>query len=224
MSYLLDPIAIVCFVIFAIVGFRLWQVLGLRSGTGRPPGPPSPRFQTKPLPSDLELKAAEPPPRKIWEGYAPADSTLAKGLIAIGDADPSFDISHFLDGAKSAHERILNAFAAGDVATLKLLLSDATFATFEKEISRRGKAGEQAAFKFVSIKEAKPAEAALSGNDAAITMRFVSEVVSGVKDRDGKIISGDDKRIAEVTELWTFERHLKSTDAAWKLAETHDGA
>jgi len=222
MSLISDAITLVCFFVFAIIGFRLWQVLGRRTGS-EPPPQPTPKFQTKPLPTDLELKAAEPPPRKVWEGYAPAGSALAKSLIAIGNADPTFDMGHFVDGAKSAHERILNSFAAGDLPTLKLLLSPATYGTFEKEINRRAKAGEKAAFKFVAIKEAKPVEASLSDNDAAITMHFASEVVSAVKDAKGATISGDDKHIAEVAEAWTFERHLHSTEAGWKLAETHDG-
>lgn len=223
MSLIYDPIVAVCFFVFAFVGYRLWQVLGTRSGTERPPQP-SAQFQTKPLPTDLELKAAEPPPRKIWEGFAPAGSPLAKSLIAIGDMDKSFDMGHFVDGAKSAHERILNSFASGDLPTLKLLLNADTFATFEKEINRRNKVGEKAAFKFIGIKEAIPVAASLTGDDATITMRFVSEVVSAVKNAKGEILSGDDKRIAEVTEAWVFERHLKAVEHGWKLAETHDGA
>ncbi|WP_196504797.1 Tim44/TimA family putative adaptor protein [Aestuariivirga litoralis] len=220
MAFLSDPITIIFFAIFAFAGFRLYQVLGHRS-TPEKPQPPS-TIKTAPLPGDLELKANEPAPRKIWEGFAPQDSTLAKTLIAMGEADHSFDTSDFIRGARSAHERIMESFAKGDVKTLSLLLTQKTFAAFEKEISRRASQGEVAAFKFVGIKESKLVEAALNGNMAQLRVHFVTELISAVKDVKGRIISGDDKRIAEVKEFWTFERDLKGSEAGWRLAETHD--
>ena len=220
MNALFDPLNILFIVIAAVAGFKLWQVLGQRTGGETPERAPT--IATKPLPSDLELKAAPPPERHIWKGYADENSETAKALMAIAEVDPQFDLGEFLRGAQDAHERILNAFASGDGKALRSMLDDAPFAAFESEIERRHKQGEQTTFKFVGIKSAKIVNASLATQSASITVTFVTDLISAMKNASGLIISGDEKRIAEVKELWRFDRNLSVPNQGWRLAETHD--
>ncbi len=220
MSYLHDPLNLVVAVILVIAAFRLWQVLGQRTGSGGAP-PPS-TFSTQPMPTDLELKAVEAPTRKTWQGFAPEGSNIAKSLDAIAAADNTYDSADFLNGAKSAHERILNSFAEGDLPTLKLLLNANTFATFENEVQRRKAAGETPVFKFVRLQDAKMEDANLEGKQARIEVSFITEVISALKDKAGTIIAGDESRIADVKELWTFTRDLGASGQNWKLADTRE--
>lgn len=220
MSYLHDPLNLVIAVVFVIAAFRLWQVLGQRTGSGGAT-PPS-TFSTRPMPTDLELKAVEAPARKTWQGYAPEGSSAAKSLDAIAAADSTYDSADFLEGAKSAHERILNSFAEGDLPTLKLLLDASTFTTFEKEVQRRRAAGETSIFKFVRLQDAKIEDANLEGRQARIEVSFITEVISALKDKAGTIIAGDESRIANVKELWTFTRDLGTSGQNWKLADTRE--
>ena len=63
-------------------------------------------------------------------------------------------------------------------------------------------------------------EAELKGGVAQVTVKFVSELISATRDRAGVVISGDPKRIREVTDIWTFAREASSRDPNWKLVAT----
>ena len=216
-----DPLNLLFLAIAAIAGFKLWQVLGKRSGAERPLAVTD--FKTVTLPTDLELKAAAPPPqRNTWQGHAVEGSELAKNLDILAASDLQFDSNQFLSWAKTAHEAVLNAFASGDTNVLNPLLSSHTMALFEKEITRRKAEGELAIFKFVSIKAALIKQVTVADNQAQIEVAFISSVYSAIKNTAGAVISGNDKRAAEVKELWTFERNLKNPSETWHLSETND--
>lgn len=215
-----DPLNLLFLAIAAIAGFRLWQVLGKRSGAERPLTMPG--FKTAPLPTDLELSASQLPERNTWQGHAAEGSELAKSLDTLAASDLQYDSNQFLDWAKTAHESVLNAFASGDIKALGPLLSTNTQALFEKEITRRKTQGELAVFKFVSIKAAIIKQVIVEANQAQIEVAFTSSVYSAIKNAAGTVISGNDKRAAEIKELWTFERNLKSPTETWHLSETND--
>ena len=216
-----DPLNLLFLAIAAIAGFRLWQVLGKRSGAER--RVPTPDFKTEPLPTDLELKAsALPPQRNTWQGHALEGSELAKNLDKLAARDLDYDSNQFLGWAKAAHETVLNAFSIGDIKVLNPLLSSNTMILFEKEILRRKTEGESAIFKFVSIKTALIKHVIVEDSQAQIEVAFTSSVYSAIKNAAGAVISGNDKRAAEIKELWTFERNLKNAAESWHLSETND--
>ena len=221
MTMFSDPINLLFLAIAVAAGFRLWQMLGKRSGT--PSAVPPSGFKTEPLPTDLELKVSIPPPLKnTWQGHAAEGSKLAVSLDGLAEKDPQFNSNQFLVWAKNAHEAILNAFANGDVNVLTPLLNTYTLALFEKEIMRRKAMGELAVFKFVSIKAAAIKQVLVEGGKAQIEVAFTSTVYSAIKNTVGVLISGNDKKPAEINELWTFERNLNSETETWHLSETHD--
>ncbi len=149
-----------------------------------------------------------------------ANLTLANGISQIKKADSRFDIQEFLTGARMAFEMILGAFAAGDTAQLKPLVSSEVFANFAMAIKGREDSGEVLDDTLVGIRSADIVEAYMENHDAHITVKFVSEQVSVVRNGDGAVIEGDPDAITEVTDFWTFAHGTKSRDPNWILVAT----
>jgi predicted lipid-binding transport protein (Tim44 family) len=219
MSFLSDPLNLVFILVAVFAGFRLWRVLGLR--TGAEPVVKVQPTRIDPKPSDLELKPAAPP-KPAWEGVAEETSELGQALQQIAGSAPGFTGAAFLQNSISAHEHIMEAFAAGNTAALKPLLNDPTFKIFEAEIKRRHDAGEKHEFRFVSPEKAALRAARVTGQLASLDVAFTSQVISATKDKNGKVLSGDDRRIVTLKEVWTFERALGPGDSTWQLADTRD--
>lgn len=236
MENVFDIYTIIFLALAVFIFLRLRSVLGQRTGRERPPYDPYSREPARPasekvvsLPSrnaevGAQPKPAEPvAPGERWKGVAPAGSATAAGLDAIFGADPGFDPSAFLAGARSAYEMIVTAYAQGDRRTLKNLLSREVFDGFEAAISEREKRGETVENRFVSIDEAKITGAELRGKTAQITVRFVSQLVTATRDRQGKVVDGNPDKVADVTDVWTFARETTSRDPNWKLVATEAG-
>lgn len=151
---------------------------------------------------------------------ASGNEHLADGLLAIARADRSFDPEHFLIGGRQAYEMIVTAFAEGNRKTLKGLLGKDVFEGFSSVIGDRESRSEQIDQSFVGINKADIVEAELKGSTAHVTVRFVSELISATRDRDGTVVAGDPKRIKEVIDIWTFARDVASRDPNWKLVAT----
>lgn len=151
---------------------------------------------------------------------ASGNEHLADSLMAVARADRSFDPEHFLIGARQAYEMIVTAFAEGNRKTLKGLLSRDVFDGFSSVISERESRGEQIDQSFVGINKADIVEAELKGGTAQVAVRFVSELISATRDRDGNVVAGDPKRIKEVIDIWTFAREVASRDPNWRLVAT----
>ncbi|NJO34314.1 MAG: Tim44 domain-containing protein [Rhodospirillales bacterium] len=176
------------------------------------------REDTEVRPSvDLQVQADNE--QRVKE-YAAGNTDITKGLLDIVRADASFDPNHFLQGAKAAYEIIVTAFAEGNRKTLKDLLSSEVYEGFSSAIVDREKRGELIDQSFVGIKSADLVEAEVKGGIAQLTVKFVSELISATRDRAGEVISGDPKRIREVTDIWTFAREAISRNPNWKLVAT----
>jgi predicted lipid-binding transport protein (Tim44 family) len=205
-------------------------VLGRRTGNERPPFDP---YSTKPA----EKEAAAAPgnvvslPRRrpgaeperdyaAIDAFAKPGTDLNKGLRAIKDADPSFEPKGFVDGAKMAYEMIVLAYADGDRRTLKNLLSREVFDGFVTAISDRETRSEKVQSSFVGIDKADIVSAEAKGTEAFITLRIVSELISATRDKAGEVIDGDPETVAEVKDVWTFSRDMRSSDPNWKLVAT----
>jgi predicted lipid-binding transport protein (Tim44 family) len=220
-----------------VIFVQLYRVLGKRTGRERPPYDPySARDTLRPSTNDnvvaLPGRAAEPPPKPIdtavptadrWSGIAELGSAVAAGLDAIARDDKSFDGKHFVAGARAAYEMIVTAYAEGDRRTLKNLLSRDVYDGFEAAIRDREAKGETTESRFVSIDKSDITDAELRGRTAQITIRFVSQLVSVTRDRDGAVIEGSPEKVTDVTDVWTFARDLSSRDPNWKLVATEAG-
>ena len=236
MQDVFDIYTIIFLALAVFIFLRLRSVLGQRTGRERPPYDPfAARDQVRgttgdkvvTLPPRAVEQAAKPvepaEPVDRWKGIAPMGSAVAGGLDAILAADKSFDPRHFLTGARAAYEMIVVAFAQGDRRTLREWLSKEVYDSFEAVIQDRESRGETAESRFVSIDTTEVAGAELRGRTAQVTVRFVSQLVSVTRDRNGSVTEGSPDKVTDVTDVWTFARDVTSRDPNWKLVATETG-
>jgi len=209
-------------VVAGVILFRLYTVLGRRTGNERPP-PESYRLTGR-TPADAAAAKDNVVPLPVSARPAPSQDTpsdpVARGLMDIKLADRSFETDHFLSGARSAYELIVTAFARGERAQLKPLLNDEVFAAFGQVIGGREQRKESVAFTFVGFKDVKIVHAALKGRSAEITVAFGSQFISATTDAKASVIEGDSKTVRDVTDVWTFARDVRSRDPNWLLVAT----
>jgi len=218
-------------ILFALVAafliLRLRSVLGRRNGHEGPTRDPFESASRREkadekvvrLP-DRSDKAGEAEPAIAEEEPVPEGTPLEMGLTQIRVADPKFNINEFQSGSRIAFELILTAFAAGDTATLKTLLSPEVFGNFSQSIREREEAGETMETSLVGIKSSDVVEAYMAGRTAHITMKFVTQQINVIRDKDGEIVDGDLSAIIDVTDFWTFARDTRSADPNWMLVAT----
>lgn len=144
------------------------------------------------------------------------------GLVNIAKFDRGFDLAFFLSAAQDAFILVVEAFASGDKDTLKGLLSDNVFAAFNTALEQREKDGHSASVEIHAIRKTEVIEAALEGQIAYITVRFVADETNILRDKDDKVISGNPDYISETIDVWKFGRDLKSKDPTWRVFETRE--
>ena len=134
---------------------------------------------------------------------------------------PGFNREKFLTGAERAFEIIISAFSKGDVETLEMLVSKSLLKKFQEIIEKRKAEGITSVTDFIGFDEVEITNAKISKSEVAkITVRFVSEQVNILKNKDGEVIEGDENFIQNITDSWTFERALTSTNPNWLLVST----
>jgi predicted lipid-binding transport protein (Tim44 family) len=235
-TYLILLLAVVA----VLIMLKLRSVLGQRTGRERPPYDPYSARDAVPnatgdkvvtLPqrngnADQPARPVEPaeagPDR--YAGFALPGSAVAKGLDAIAAADGGFDVKQFIAGARAAYEMIVTAYATGDRRSLKGLLEREVYDGFDAVIRQREARGETVETRFVSIDASEVINAQLRGRVAQITLRFVSQLVSATRNRNGSVIDGSADSVTTVTDIWTFAREVTSRDPNWKLVATEGGA
>jgi len=229
-----DIYTIIFLALAVFIFLRLRNVLGQRTGTERPPFDRAARDVVQgpqdsnvvPMPgSVIDQPAMAPtaevvPPSDRWKGVAQPGTPLAAGLDSIVAQDPAFDPRHFISGAKGAYEMIVLAFANGDRRALKDLLSSEVFDSFEAVIKEREKNAQKTETRFVSIDKAELVNAEVRDRNAQLTVRFVSQMISVTRDKNGAIVDGNAEKVSDITDVWTFARDIASRDPNWKLVGT----
>jgi predicted lipid-binding transport protein (Tim44 family) len=210
------PIDLILFgMIAAFLVLRLRSILGRRTGFERQAPPFQPPAGQKTAAPVIDGQAEPPAPaaaRTLPESTGAIGQTLAR----MRSIDPRFDPAAFLDGAEKAFRIIVTAFAAGDRATLRGLLSEDTYRAFEQAIAARESAGHTEVTTIQAIDSATVETAELRGPVASITVRFVSDQISLTQDKDNHPVVGTDA-VTEISDIWTFERNLSTPDPVWRL-------
>ena len=142
------------------------------------------------------------------------------GMDVLRRADPSFSETQFLDGAKAAFGMILSAYAEGDLAQLKRLLSYDLLQSFTQSIHQRVSDREALAIKIEDISHVSILNVQVSENIASITVDFHSVQTRTITDEGGNVIEDEGTGKLDLVDIWTFERDLTLADPNWKLAET----
>ena len=127
----------------------------------------------------------------------------------------------FLKGAKIAYETIITDFSDDDnkLTKSKSLLSKKIHDQFNEALKERNDRGHYAEITFIGINSADIKEHKKSNNILKVTVDFVGEVITCIKDKDKKIISGDPEKIKKIYDTWVFSRNTKSTNPNWQLID-----
>ena len=182
-----------------IAGFiflRLRGILGKRTGFE---GKPTPQFQEiiKNTKSDLKTK-------NINQTF---DDTAQKD---------------FIKGAQIAYETIITDFSDNDNKLIKSkpLLSKKIFELFNQALKERSDRGHYSEITFIGINSATIKDHKKTNNILTVTVDFVSEIITCIRDKEKKIISGNPEQIKKIYDTWVFSRDIKSNNPNWQLVDT----
>ena len=181
-----------------IAGFiflRLRGILGKRTGfEGKSP----PQFEK--ILKDIKVNQA-PKAQKIFDDYAQKE---------------------FLKGAKIAYETIITDFSDNDnkITKSKSLLNKEIYEQFSKALNERNIRGHNAEITFIGINSAIIKDHKKIGKILNVTVDFIAEVITCIRDKDKKIISGNPDKIKKIYDTWVFSRDVTSVNPNWQLVNT----
>jgi len=136
--------------------------------------------------------------------------------------EPGFNVGEFLGGARGAYEMILMGFEAGEMSKIQPFLSEEVYETFASVVEAREAQGLSVEANFVGVRELKLEEAAFdtTTREGEITVKFVGELTSVVRDKGGDIIEGNPNEVKRQKDVWTFARIMGSDNPNWQLVAT----
>ena len=126
----------------------------------------------------------------------------------------------FVKGAEIAYETIITNFAKGKLKDIKSLLDKSVYKQFEDAINDRDSKKLSSETTFIGINSAEVKDHLQNKNMLEVTVEFVSEIISCVKDKDNKIVSGDPEKIKKVLDTWKFSKDSRSANPNWLLIDT----
>ena len=196
MNYSFEYIDIILLAMIAgFIFLRLRGILGKRTGfEGKTP----PKFESV-------LKKAQP--------------QIPNALIKKFNDEAQ---KEFLEGAKIAYETIITDFGDNDnkLTTSKPLLSKKIYNQFNDALLDRGRREHFAEITFIGINSATIKEHKKLDKILRVTVDFVAEVITCIKDKEKKIVSGDPKKVKKIYDTWVFSRDTSSNSPNWQLVET----
>jgi len=168
--------------------------------------------------------------RKTGHQGKPINRYFPKGMEVLKDIENNEAIKtgnvddeakkQFLKGADVAYEQIITSFATGDKKSLKGLLGKELFNNFSEIIDERQKKQLKYETTFIGIKSSKILEFKKIENIYKVTVNFVSEIITCVKDKNNQVIEGNPDMIKTANDVWKFSKNMWSQDPTWYLVET----
>ena len=193
MNYSFEYIDIILLAMIAgFIFLRLRGILGKRTGfEGKPPS----QFK------EVLKTVNQEQPKKINEKF---DENAQK---------------EFLSGAKIAYETVITDFSDNDnkITTSRPLLNNEIFNQFNQALKERSSRGHYAEITFIGVNSAKIKEHKRIGKILNVTVDFIAEVITCIRDKDQKIVSGDPEKIKKIYDTWVFSRDTTSTNPNWQL-------
>ena len=198
---------------------RLKAVLGTREGFEKPPVA-APVPEGRAVRRDFEV--IEGGPDRDITDHVSDGSDAARALAAMKQAEPSFSVGEFLQGARGAYEMILMAFEKGDLAPVRAFLGPEVHDSFAEVIAAREAQGLTITAEFIGLRELAlhGAEFDPVTGEGEISVRYVGELISVARDSNGAIVEGDPKSPRKQRDVWTFARKMGASDPNWHLVAT----
>lgn len=198
---------------------RLKNVLGTREG-----------FEKPPVADQTTVKRSTGPAFEVIEGgpdlditdHVPAESPAGQALTQMKRIEPSFGVSDFLGGARGAYEMIVMGYERGNLAEIQPFLSEDIYESFVDAVAAREDQGLTIEAEFIGVRETELVNATLDPvtSEAELTIRFVGELTSAVRDEAGDIVEGSLTEVKRQKDTWVFARIMGSDDPNWLLVST----
>ena len=214
-SPLIQLLVLAGIAIFLIL--RLKSVLGTREGFEKPPVP-----QSAPRAAKRDFEVIEGGPDRDITDHVAEGSDSARELAAMKRIEPGFSVTDFVQGARGAYEMIVMGFERGNLSEIQPFLAEDVFEAFVDVVSAREDQGLKIEADFIGVRETSIQNVVFhkDTNVAEITMRFVGEMTSVVRDRGGDIIEGSPTAVKRQKDTWTFARTMGENDPNWLLVAT----
>ena len=190
-------------IIAGIVLLRLRSVLGRRTGHEK---------------TDKTSYNYETPQQSSEEKIV----TIEPKVSSSSREDGWFDKDDFLRGASNAYETIVTNFENGNKDALKPLLSNEVLNSFTSVIDERNSKNETVEFNFIGIEKSEIVHKDLKKNPMEVTVRFISEMITCIKNSKDEVISGSLNQVQKITDVWTFEKIKDKKTSNWLLTATSD--
>ena len=190
-------------IIAGIVLLRLRSVLGRRTGHEK---------------TDKTSYNYETPQTSKEEKVIPIEPKTSSSAREEG----WFNNDDFLRGAANAYETIVTNFENGNKDALKPLLSDDVLNSFSSVIDERNSKNETVEFNFIGIEKSEIVHKDLKKNPMEVTVRFISEMITCIKNSKDEVVSGSLNQVQKITDVWTFEKIKDKKSSNWLLAATSD--
>jgi predicted lipid-binding transport protein (Tim44 family) len=163
--------------------------------------------------------------RSGFEGKAPPQFQEVLNKVKTKqkkDLKENFDENaqkEFLKGAKIAYETIITDFSDNDnkITTSRILLNNKIFDQFNKALEERSERGHEAEITFIGVNSALIKEHKRIGNILNVTVDFIAEVITCIRDKEKKIVSGNPEKIKKIYDTWVFSRDTTSANPNWQL-------
>ena len=190
-------------IIAGIVLLRLRSVLGKRTGHEK---------------TDKTSYNYEAPRQSQTEKVIPIEPEKSSSSTT----DSWFDNDDFLRGASNAYETIVTNFENGNKDALKSLLSEDVMNSFSSVIDERNSRNETVEFNFIGIEKSEIVHKDLKKNPMEVSVRFISEMITCIKNSKDEVISGSLNQVQKITDIWTFEKYSNRKGSNWLLVATSD--
>lgn len=191
-------------VLAGLVLLRLRSVLGRRTGNEKTDTSSFNYETTNPeskIDSSIEI--------------APVDRSAVSG-------DSWFDIKDFLNGANKAYELIVTNFENGNKKALTPFLNSTVLSNFSDVIDQRKNDNQTIEFSFIGIESSEIIHKDLNTDPMEVTVRFISEMITCIRNNKDEIIVGSMNQVQKITDVWTFTKTKTTKSDNWLLSATSD--
>tara|TARA_B100001540_G_scaffold283391_1_gene274868 strand:+ start:702 stop:1289 length:588 start_codon:yes stop_codon:yes gene_type:complete len=151
----------------------------------------------------------------------PHEASTAKPKVDLNEN--TFDENakkEFLKGAEIAYETIVTNFSKGKLKDIKSLLDISVYQQFNTALVERKSKNYSSETTFIGINSAEIKHHQQNKNMFEVTVEFVSEIISCIRDKENKIVSGDPEKVKKVNDVWKFSKDSRSTNPNWLLIDT----
>lgn len=195
---------IILAILAGVVLLRLRSVLGRRTGHEK---------------TDQSTFQYEQPSKELNPKVEIESPTVDRTSI---NDDSWFNENDFVNGANNAYEVIITNFENGNKDLLKPLLNEKVMKNFFDVIDKRNANNEKVEFSFIGIESSKIIYKNLKNNPMEVTIKFVSEMITCIKNNKDEIISGSINQVQKITDVWTFSKNKTIKSNNWLLSATSD--